>query len=37
MRSMDWQARRVTFIGKAPEDVLLEVREVIASIAGTAP
>jgi mRNA interferase MazF len=33
LRSMDWQARRVTFIGKAPEEVVLEVREVIAAIA----
>ena len=37
MRSMDWQARRVTYIGRAPDETLLEVREVIASIAGIAP
>jgi mRNA interferase MazF len=34
LRSMDWQARSVTFIGKAPDEVLQEVREVIAAIAG---
>jgi hypothetical protein len=33
---MDWQGRRVAFIGRAPEEVLLEIREVVASIAGIA-
>jgi mRNA-degrading endonuclease toxin of MazEF toxin-antitoxin module len=34
MRSMDWQARRVAFVGRAPDEVLSEVRETIAAIAG---
>ena len=34
MRSMDWRARRVTFVGRAPDEILLEVREVVATIAG---
>jgi mRNA interferase MazF len=37
MRSLDWRARNPAFIGKAPADVLLEVREIVASIAGIAP
>jgi mRNA interferase MazF len=37
MRSMDWQARNPVLIGKAPDDVLLEVREVVGSIAGITP
>jgi hypothetical protein len=31
---MDWRARRVTFVGRAPDEILLEVREVVATIAG---
>jgi hypothetical protein len=34
MRSLDWQARNPVLIGKAPDDVLLEVREIVGSIAG---
>jgi hypothetical protein len=34
---MDWQARNPALIGKAPDDVLLEVREVVGSIAGITP
>jgi mRNA interferase MazF len=34
MRSLDWQARNPVLIGKVPEDVLLEVREIVGSIAG---
>jgi mRNA interferase MazF len=37
MRSLDWQARSPAWIGKAPDEVLLEVREIIASIAGIEP
>jgi mRNA interferase MazF len=37
MRSMDWQARNPELIGKAPDDILLEVREVVGSIAGITP
>jgi hypothetical protein len=37
MRSLDWQARNPELIGKSPDDVLLEVREIVASIAGIAP
>jgi hypothetical protein len=34
---MDWQARNPILIGKVPDDVLLEVREVVGSIAGITP
>jgi mRNA interferase MazF len=37
LRSVDWKVRNPALIGKAPGDVLLAVREVIASIAGIAP
>jgi hypothetical protein len=37
MRSLDWQARNPVLIGKVPEDVLLEVREIVGSIAGITP
>lgn len=37
MRSMDWQARSPVLIGKVPDDALLEVREVVGSIAGITP
>ena len=34
LRSLDWQARKATFIGKAPENLLIEIRDVVAAIAG---
>ena len=37
MRSVDWLVRNAVMIGKAPDDVLLEVREVVGSIAGITP
>jgi mRNA interferase MazF len=37
LRSLDWQARNPVLIGKAPDDVLLEVREIVGSIAGITP
>jgi len=37
LRSVDWKVRNPALIGKATDDVLLEVREVVASIAGIAP
>jgi hypothetical protein len=37
MRSLDWQARNPALIGKAPDDVLSEVRDVVGSIAGITP
>jgi mRNA interferase MazF len=37
LRSLDWQIRNPVFIGKAPDDLLLEVREVVGSIAGITP
>jgi len=37
MRSLDWQARNPTPIGKAPDSILLEVREIVGSIAGITP
>ena len=37
MRSMDWRVRNAVLIAKAPDGVLLEVREIVCSIAGIAP
>jgi mRNA interferase MazF len=37
MRSADWKVRNPALIGRAPDDVLFAVREVIASIAGIEP
>jgi len=37
LRSLDWHARNPALIGKAPDDVLLEVREIVGSIAGITP
>jgi len=37
LRSVDWMVRNPALIGKAPDDVLLAAREVIASIAGIGP
>jgi mRNA interferase MazF len=37
LRSFDWRARNPKLTGKSPEDVLLEAREIVASIAGLAP
>ncbi|MGO9317001.1 MAG: type II toxin-antitoxin system PemK/MazF family toxin [Terracidiphilus sp.] len=37
MRSLDWQARTPELIGKVPDDILLEVREIVGSIAGITP
>ena len=34
IRSLDWRTRRAKFIGKAPDDVLEEVRETIAALLG---
>lgn len=34
LRSVDWAARDPKFIGKVPGDVLNEVREIVAAIAG---
>jgi hypothetical protein len=34
---MDWRVRNAVLIGKAPEDELLEVREVVGSLAGITP
>jgi len=36
LRSVDWKVRNPALIGKAPDDVLLAVREIVASIAGIA-
>jgi mRNA interferase MazF len=36
MRSVDWDVRNPALIGKAPSDVLLAVRAVVATIAGIA-
>ena len=37
LRSLDWQSRKSVFIGKVNDDVLQEVRDMVASIAGIAP
>ena len=37
VRSMDWRVRNAVLIGRAPDDVLLKVREIVGSIAGIAP
>jgi len=34
LRSLDWRARNPKLIGRAPDDVLRRVREIVASIAG---
>jgi mRNA interferase MazF len=37
MRSLDWRARNAVLIGKVSDGILLEVREVVSSIAGIEP
>jgi mRNA interferase MazF len=37
MRSLDWRIRNATMIGRVPENVLDEVREIAGSITGIAP
>ena len=37
LRSVDWKVRNSAPICKAPDDILLAVREIVASIAGIAP
>jgi len=37
LRSLDWRVRNPVLIGRAPDDVLLRVRDVVASIAGIEP
>ncbi|MGB8260314.1 MAG: type II toxin-antitoxin system PemK/MazF family toxin [Terracidiphilus sp.] len=37
LRSLDWRVRNIGLIGKAPENVLVEVREIVGSIAGILP
>lgn len=34
LRSVDWRVRNPKFIAKAPADVLLQAREILAEIAG---
>ena len=34
VKNLDWQARRVVFEAKAPDDVLLEVRERLRALLG---
>jgi mRNA interferase MazF len=36
IRSLDWRTRRAKFIGKAPEEVMEEIRETIAALLGIA-
>jgi mRNA interferase MazF len=37
LRSVDWKVRNPTLIGRSPDEVLLAVRDIIASIAGITP
>ena len=34
MRSLDWKVRKAQYLGRMPEDVLLEIRGVVRTIAG---
>ena len=34
VKNLDWQARKVVFEGKAPADVLLEVRARLRAVLG---
>jgi mRNA interferase MazF len=34
LRSVDWRVRNPKFIGRVPDDVLLEARDTVAAIAG---
>lgn len=34
MRSLDWRVRKVAYLGRMPDDVLLQVRGVVRTIAG---
>jgi len=34
MRSVDWRVRNAVLIGKVQDETLLEVREIVGSIAG---
>lgn len=34
MRSLDWQVRKAAYVGRMPEAILAQIREVVAAIAG---
>jgi mRNA interferase MazF len=34
MRSLDWKARKTRYLGRMPDEVLLQVRGVVRTIAG---
>jgi mRNA interferase MazF len=34
MRSLDWRVRKAAYLGRMPDDVLLQVRGVVRTIAG---
>lgn len=34
MRSLDWKVRKAAYLGRMPDDVLLQVRGVVRTIAG---
>ena len=34
MRSLDWRVRKATYLGRMPDDVLLQIRGVVRTIAG---
>jgi mRNA interferase MazF len=36
MRSLDWKVRKAAYLGRMPDDVLLQVRGVVRTIAGIA-
>jgi mRNA-degrading endonuclease toxin of MazEF toxin-antitoxin module len=37
MRSLDWKARKTSYLGRMPDDLLAQVRGVVRTIAGIAP
>jgi hypothetical protein len=37
MRSLDWRIRNAVFLGRMPDAVLAQVREVVKMIAGITP
>jgi mRNA interferase MazF len=34
MRSLDWKARKASYLGRLPDDILVQVRGVVKTIAG---
>lgn len=34
MRSLDWKVRKASYLGRLPDDILVQVRGVVRTIAG---